>query len=511
MTLTQPVSLSRATAILLALLFTIVGAVAGYLLLQARDRSDNAATADSTLPTAPTDPSPDSGTQAAGAAVVSISPELAQRAGIIVEAVKEGQASATLRIPGTVEPNAYQEVIVTPVAGGRVTRVAVELGERVRRGQTMASIYSPELADAQSRLIALRAELRASEQDVGRTRRLAEIGAASRQELESVEAAHAGRVAAADGARTRLVLLGMSPEAIERLTAGSAVSATIEVPAPLDGTVTERSANTGLNVDPSTPLFTVVDLGSVWIVGDLFERDLSYVEVGSAATVTTPAAPDRTYEGKISYIDPQVNPATRTARVRVEVDNRDRRLRLGMLAEISLSAAPGAPTVLVPREAVQTIGDRHVVYVAAPGEAGRFVERPVRTGTTVGEDIEILEGLADGESIVTTGSFYVRAERERLGSQVERAAAASVRVVVDAQGFQPARVRLPPGERTQITFVRTTDQTCATEVVFPELDIRRPLPLNEPVVVDLPAQASGELSFACGMDMIRGVAVLDPE
>ena len=510
MTLTQPVSLSRATAILLALLFTIVGAVAGYLLLHVRDEPTGGATTDPALQTAPTDPSTPSGSQAPRAAVVSISPELAERAGIVVEAVKQGQASAVLRIPGTVEPNAYQEVIVTPVAGGRVTRVAVELGERVRRGQTMASIYSPELADAQSRLIALRAELRASEQEVGRTRRLAEIGAASRQELERVEAAHAGRVAAADGARTRLVLLGMTAEAIERLTAGSAVSATIEVPAPLDGTVTERAANTGLNVDPSTPLFTVVDLGSVWIVGDLFERDLSHVAVGSAATVTTPAAPERTYQGTISYIDPHVNPATRTARVRVEVDNRDRRLRLGMLAEISLSAGSGTPSVLVPREAVQTIGEGHVVYVAAPGAVGRFVERAVRPGPTVGEHIEILEGLAGGESIVTTGSFYVRAERERLGAPVERAAPASVRVVVDAQGFQPARVRLPPGQRTQITFVRTTDQTCATEVVFPQLEIRRPLPLNEPVVVHLPPQAAGEVSFACGMDMIRGIAAFNP-
>jgi cobalt-zinc-cadmium efflux system membrane fusion protein len=509
MNLSQPVSLSRATAILLALLFTIAGAAAGYLLLQDGDHAD-AAVPDIGSPAAGADSSTAPGTRPAGEAVVSISPEAVARAGIVVERVTQGQASATLRIPGTVEPNAYRQVIVTPVAGGRVTRVTVELGERVRRGQAMASVYSPELADAQGRLIALRAELRASEQEVGRTRRLADIGAASRQELERVEAAHAGRVAAADGARTRLVLLGMPAAAIERLAAGSAVSATIDVPAPLDGVVTERAANTGLNVDPSTPLFTVVDLGRVWIVGDLLERDLPHVRVGSAATVTTAVAPERRYDGRITYIDPQVNPATRTARVRVEVDNSDGRLRLGMLAGISVSAAPGAATVLVPRGAVQTIGDLQVVYVAMPGAPGRFIERAVRLGHTVGEQVEILEGLADGESIVTTGSFYVRAERERLGPQVERAAPASVRVEVGAQGFQPARVRLPPGQRAQITFVRTTDQTCATEVVFPQLEIRRPLPLDAPVVVDLPPQSSGELSFVCGMDMLRGMAVFSP-
>jgi RND family efflux transporter MFP subunit len=506
----EPVRLSRAAAILLALLFTIAGAAAGYLLLPVRDRDTDGATTAHTLPAAPGDPSATPVPQAAGDVVVSIAPELAHRAGIVVERVTRGQASAALRIPGTVEPDAYQQVIVTPVAGGRVRRVAVELGERVHRGQAMASIYSPELADAQSRLIGLRAELQASEQEVGRTRRLAEIGAASRQELERVEASHAGRVAAADGARTRLVLLGMPAGAIERLTAGSAVSATIDVPAPLNGVVTERAANTGLNVDPSTPLFTVVDLARVWIVGDLLERDLPHVRVGSPATVTTAVAPERRYDGRITYIDPQVNPVTRTARVRVEVDNSDGRLRLGMLAGISVSAAPGAPAVLVPREAVQTIGEHQVVYVAMPGATGRYVERAVRLGNTAGEQVEILEGLGDGESIVTTGSFYVRAERERLGSQAERAAPASVRVEVGAQGFQPAHVRLPPGQRTQITFVRTTDQTCATEVVFPQLEIRRPLPLDSPVVVDLPPQSSGELSFVCGMDMLRGMAVFSP-
>lgn len=510
MNLSQPVRLSRATAILLALLFTAAGAAAGYLLLQARDQRADTTMPDIASPDAGAAASTIRGAQAEGDAVVSIAPEVAQRAGIVVERVTRGQTSATLRIPGTVEPNAYREVIVTPVAGGRVTRVAAELGERVRRGLSMASIYSPELADAQSRLIALRAELQASEQEVARTRRLVEIGAASRQELERVEASHAGRVAAADGARTRLVLLGMPAGAIERLTAGSAVSASIDVPAPLDGVVTERTANVGLNVDPATPLFTVVDLGSVWIVGDLLERDLPHVDVGSAATVTTAAAPERVYQGKISYIDPQVNPATRTARVRVEVDNRDRQLRLGMLAAISLVAAPGASTVLVPRVAVQTIGDRQVVYVAAPGAPGRYVERTVRLGKAAGDHVEILEGLEGGESIVTTGSFYVRAERERLGPQVERAAPASIRVVVGAQGFEPARVALPVGQRTAITFLRTTDQTCATEVVFPQLEIRRPLPLNQPVVIEMPPQPSGELSFVCGMDMLRGVAVFSP-
>jgi hypothetical protein len=219
------------------------------------------------------------------------------------------------------------------------------------------------------------------------------------------------------------------------------------------------------------------------------------------------AVPGRTYEGKVTYIDPQVTPATRTARMRVEIDNTDRRLRLGMLAEISVSAGGGAAVVLVPHAAVQTVGDRQVVYVAVPNAPNRYRERTVEVGDRRGDQIEIREGLDPGESIVTSGSFYLRAERERLGPQVERAAPARVRVVVDAQGFQPARVQLPAGQATQITFLRTEAATCATEVVFPALEIRQPLPLDEPVVVTLPPRAAGELSFGCGMDMIRGVAI----
>jgi membrane fusion protein, heavy metal efflux system len=507
MNLKHPVELSWATAILLAVTLITGGGVVGYL-LQTQDDSTSAAV-DETARAAPTQPSPRPATEPAGEAVVTIAPEIAQRAGIVVERVTEAKSSAAIRVPGTVEPNAYRQVIVTPIAGGRVTRVLVELGDRVRRGQSMASVYSPELADAQSRLIALRAELQASEQEVNRTRRLVEIGAASQQELERIEAAHAGRVAAADGARSRLVLLGMADTAIGRLSAGSGVSAVVDVPAPLDGIVTERTVNTGLNVDPSTPLFTVVNLGGVWVVGDVFERDLPQVDVGSQASVVVTAVPGRTYEGTVTYIDPQVNPATRTARVRVEIDNTDRRLRLGMLAEISVSAGEGAAVVLVPHDAVQTVGDRQVVYVAVPDAQNRYLERAVETGDRRGDQVEIRQGLDPGEAIVTSGSFYVRAERERLGPQVEHAAPASVRVEVGAQGFEPARVELPVGQRTAITFLRTTDQTCATEVVFPQLEIRRPLPLGEPVVVDLPPQRPGEVSFVCGMDMLRGVAMFN--
>jgi RND family efflux transporter MFP subunit len=409
------VNVSVPLMLLVALALLLGGAGLGYLLRQNSD-SHPAVSADAAdrPPSPPTDASVHDGH--AAEVVIPISKELADRAGIEVARVSTGFAGSTLRIPGVVEPDAYKQVLVTPVAGGRVIRVATEVGAHVRRGQSLAQIYSPELAEAQTRLIALRAEFDAAERQVNRTRRLVEIGAASRQELEQVHAEHAGHAAALAGARSRLILLGMSPGAADALSEGSEIDATLTVPAPLEGIVTERMANAGLNVDASTPLFRVVDLRSVWVIGDLYERDFPRVTVGDAATVSTAPYPDLRLEGRVSYIDPSVNAQTRTARVRVEVGNPRQELRLGMLAQIQVRAAAAASALMVPREAVQTIAQQQVVYVADPANPSRFIERAVQIGDSVGEQVEVLGGLNQGDLVVTKGSFFVRAERERLGS-----------------------------------------------------------------------------------------------
>ena len=127
-------------------------------------------------------------------------------------------------------------------------------------------------------------------------------------------------------------------------------------------------------------LFVVTDLSEVWVVGDLYEQDFPRVRVGSEATLTTPAYPELRLQGRVSYIDPRVDPQTRTAKVRVEVPNPDGQLRLGMYMTMVFSTASGAPVVVVPRAAVQTIGGRQVVFVAVPDEEGRFIQRTVKLG-----------------------------------------------------------------------------------------------------------------------------------
>jgi RND family efflux transporter MFP subunit len=457
--------------------------------------------------------------------VITLTPEAIQRAGIVLAPVSAGRDGSALRLPGVVQPNAYKQVVITPVVAGRVTRVLAELGQSVRRGQPLAEIFSPELAEAETRFISARAELDAHELELQRTEKLVEIGSASRQELERLHAEHTAKLTAVESAKSRLELLGLSTSAIAGLGPGKDVGAVTTVSAPMAGVVTERAANTGLNVDPSAKLFTIVDLSTVWVVADLYEQDFSRVRVGASAGVTTKASRDTTLHGKVSYIDPQLNPETRTAKVRVEVSNAKQELRLGMFADVTIDGAGQGAIAMIPRAAVQNVGDRTVVYVADAKQAGRFIEREVRLGDRSGSDVAVLNGLRPGDQVVADGSFNVRAERDRLGLRPSGSTPRSTaqpasnqpvaagrmqgaKVLVTETGYEPAKLTVRAGEVARITFVRTTDKTCGTEVVFPSLNIRRALPLNEPVIVEFTPKSSSEIGFVCGMNMLRGTVVV---
>ncbi|MGH9320121.1 MAG: efflux RND transporter periplasmic adaptor subunit [Vicinamibacteria bacterium] len=343
----------------------------------------------------------------------SLSEEAVERAGLEIATVTTRSLTTEIRVPGVVEPNAYRTVSVTSLVNGRVVAVPVELGERVGRGQTLATIFSPDLAESQTRYLSAKADFEYDHQVLKRTERLVEIGAASLQELEEVRAMHTRHEIEMEGARSRLILLGLEPEQVERLTSPDEVSATVSVPAPVAGVVLRRTADPGLVVDTSSELFTVSDLSTVWVVGAVYERDFLAVGLTSPATLTSPAYPGVEFQGHVDYIDPQVNEETRTAEVRVEVPNPDGRLRLGMYVDVRIDGPEQPATVVAPREAVQLLGERSVVYLVSPTEEGRFTEREVTLGRSTVDDVEVLEGLKPGDVVVTEGSFYVRAERER--------------------------------------------------------------------------------------------------
>jgi len=409
------------TALATAIVFVALGAAGSYVAMRSLTAPAAVSETSAALETR-TSPSPTSGDLLRSAdgsplpdVIVTLTDEAMKRAGIEIATVEAGSATDVLRLPAVVEPNAYARVSVTPLVTGRVTSVSAQLGAQVRQGQTLATVFSPELADAQTQYISARAELDAHERELARTEKLVQIGAASRQELERIHAEHTGQQTRVESARSRLDLLGMSREAVESLASGKSVDASTEVPAPISGVVTERLVNMGLNVDPATKLFTVVDLSTVWIVANLYEKDFARVRVGDHATVVTPAYPDRQIQGRVSYIDPQVSPESRTTKVRVEVSNPHYDLRLGMLAEAQIQASTSTSVAFIPRIAVQNVADRSFVYVAKPGAPGQFMEREVLVGQPSGERIQVVSGVVAGDKVVTEGSFFMRAERERLG------------------------------------------------------------------------------------------------
>ena len=408
--------LRPALVIVAAVLLVAVGAAATYLAMRRTELPSPALAGPGAGPSSSSVAGSQSALPNATEVTVTLSADAIKRAGIEVQPASMSTAAGRLRIPGTVQPNAYRTTVVTSLVGGRVTRVSAELGQTVRRGQTLAEVYSPELAEAETRFVAARAALDAHERELRRTEKLVDIGAASRQELERIHAEHTAATTMLQSNRSRLTLLGISDAQVAKLAAGTSVTPTVAISAPLDGVVTARVANIGVNVDPSVPLFTVADLSTVWIVGDLNERDLARVRVGSPVTVTAASSPGATREGKISYIDPQLKLDTRTAQLRVEIANPGGQLRLGMFVDVEVQEeGRGGTAVAVPRGAVQMAGDRAVVYVAGPGQVGQFTERAVETGQTVGDSIQILSGLTPGDVIVAKGSFAIRSEAERLG------------------------------------------------------------------------------------------------
>jgi RND family efflux transporter MFP subunit len=371
----------------------------------ARPSSDHAAHAPSPPPAVSDDP-----------VEVTLTPEAIGRVGIKTAVVQARSVSAGLNVPGTVTSNAYRDTKVNALVGGVIRHVTAELGAAVTRGQSLAVIFSNELAETQMKYLSMRATFQADHQKLERTQKLVTLGAASRQELDDVIAAHAAHETELESARQKLLLLGLTPEQAMRLTDASQLVSELPVTAPADGVVIVRSINPGQVVGAGQELFVVTNLATVWIIGDLYENDFLAVRVGTPASVSLPSAPSRAIRGRVAYIDPRVDPATRTAKVRVEVPNPDGSLRLGMFVSVTFESGTTGSRLLVPRAAVQSIGSRTVVYVATSDE-GRFVERTVQTGAAPGEEVEVIHGLKPGERVATEGSFYLRAEagRQRAG------------------------------------------------------------------------------------------------
>jgi multidrug efflux pump subunit AcrA (membrane-fusion protein) len=330
----------------------------------------------------------------AGAAgpTVAIDPVVVQNMGVRVATVVEGPLRTHVRAAGYVEEAEPRRHDVNLRVSGWVERLHADTeGMHVAAGDPLFELYSPELQVAIQELIAARRGTGDAATTVA--------GAAAR----------------------KLRLFGLTDRQIEAFARLERAPATVTFLAPAHGHVVEKDVVAGAAVEAGRRVFRIVDHSVLWLDAQVFEQDLPLVRLGQEATATVPGRGGPPITGRIVFIHPHVDPMTRTARVRLEVPNPDLTLRPGMYASVELVAERAERTVQVPREAVIDTGTRQVAFVALPG--GRFEPRRVTLGAA-GEDgmIEVVAGLAPGETVVTSGQFLLDAEsrfREAIAKHLE--------------------------------------------------------------------------------------------
>ncbi len=327
------------------------------------------------------------------AQAVQLPPELQSRTGITFATAVTRELVRTVTALGRVEYDETRLADVSPKVDGWAETLFVDFtGAPVQAGQPLLELYSPMLIAAQEELIL--------------ARRLA-------HEVEpgSERAANAQRLL--DSARRRLLYWDVPQGVIDEIEASGMVTRTIPLLAASSGVVVEKDVVEGGRVAPGSTLYRIADLSVVWIEADVFERDLSLARLGQEARVTLEAYPGDVFRGRVTYVYPTVDQATRTGTVRVALANPGMRLKPGMYATIQLDAPSAAPALVVPRGALLFTGERTLVYVRKWD--GTLDPREVVAGLAVGQEVEILSGLEEGEVVVSSASFLIDAE-SNLGS-----------------------------------------------------------------------------------------------
>lgn len=317
-------------------------------------------------------------------------------------------------VPGRIEAN---ERLVTRIGAsvtGRVTEVLVEVGDRVRNGQALARVASPELTQAQMAYLRAHSNAGLAERAVERARQLFQadvIGSAELQRRES-ELSVARAELRAQGDQLRL--LGIAEQALEDLRVRGALQPHAAVLATQSGVVIERKVSNGQVAQPGDPLFTLADLGNVWVVGALPEQTARMVQVGQRVDIEVPALGGRQLSGRIVYVGDTVSPETRTVPIRTQVDNPGRDLKPQMLATMRIRAE-ARRQLAVPQEAVIRDGDHDHVYVRIAENTFRYV--PVELGPEQNGLRPVLKGLSAGDPVVVEGAFHLHNERKRAELQ----------------------------------------------------------------------------------------------
>jgi Cu(I)/Ag(I) efflux system membrane fusion protein len=301
---------------------------------------------------------------------IKLSPGKVQRAGVRSEPVVRKIIARMVRVPGTVKLDERRVSVVSMRADSFIERVEnVTTGDFVRKGQRLLEVFSPDVNAAAAQLI-------------------------SNPGFE--------------GSRRRLENLNVPAEVIAEMERTRKVPLSIVWSAPRDGIVLERNATEGMKAPSGQVLFRLADISLIWVLADIPERDAGSVVVGSSVALRARSLPGRSFSGKVTVVYPQINSETRTARVRIEIDNKDGALLPEMYVDVDVTTGPAEPVLSVPESALIETGTRQIVIIDK-GE-GRFEPREVKTGARGDELVQIREGLEEGNQVVTSANFLIDAE-----------------------------------------------------------------------------------------------------
>jgi cobalt-zinc-cadmium efflux system membrane fusion protein len=330
---------------------------------------------------------------------------------IAVEPAQEHEVGGTITASGRIT---FDDLMVTHVfspVSGRVVRVEAGLGARVKKGDPLAVIDSPDLGSTYSDLLKAQADLVAAEHEYKRKKELYEIHAASLADLEAAEDNYRKAKAELERARLKAQMLKMSKSEVEA-SGGEAYT----LRSPIEGRVIMRALNPGLQVagvlggGNPTEFFTIGELKRVWVMGDVYEMDLADVQKGAKVQVSVITYPKKVFEGTVDWVASTLDPQLRTAKVRCVIDNPDELLKPEMYATVKISV-PRQKALAVPKEAVLHLGDQTVVFVQLPdGPNGqkRFERRPVKLADDgSGDYLPVEHGLNPGEAVVVSGAILI--------------------------------------------------------------------------------------------------------
>jgi membrane fusion protein, heavy metal efflux system len=383
-------------------------------------------------PAAETEATPKRAELPAGA--VKIDPAAQKNAGVQIVRVESRTLPATLSVTGTVTPVESRVAHIRPLARGIIEQISVSLGARVTRGEALVTYDNIQMGEFTGEYLSERAALRQAESDLEvkqrgleRAEALIKLEAISQQDLELRRAEVRNAQSAVASAKARVTRIeeqlhrfGLTDADLARLTpeegqSGHRTASHSVLRSPMDGVVTKFDVASGEVVEPERELFTIADLSTVWVLADVYEKDLSRLPRSGDVDIRVDAYPDRVFRGSLTYVSDVIDPKTRTAKVRCVVANPDGLLKLDMFANAIIPTNERRQSVVVPVAAVQQIDNQPVVFVRK--SESQFERRKVTVGQTAGGVVEILSGVRAGEDVVADGSFYLKTAllRERIG------------------------------------------------------------------------------------------------